>query len=164
MDSTLRSELVAQIGMEFGAAHSYLSMSAWLAGQSLDGFASWMRHQSEEETAHGMRILDHLLERGVPVALPAIPEPQSEWGSPLAVAEASLAQEREVTAAIGRLIDTARAAGDHAADLMLQWFVAEQVEEEASIGSLVDRLRLAGDSGAALLTLDAELAARGGEE
>ncbi|MBH66145.1 MAG: ferritin, partial [Chloroflexi bacterium] len=49
---------------------------------------------------------------------------------------------------------------DYAAQVLLQWFVEEQVEEEAAVGLLVEKFRLAGDNSAALLMLDSEVGTR----
>ncbi len=91
----------AQITMEYAAAYSYLGMSAWLEGQSLPGMASWMRMQSDEETTHGLRLLQFVLDRGGKVELGQIDAPSVDLETPIDVFRASLAQEREVTASIG---------------------------------------------------------------
>ncbi len=59
----------AQITMEYAAAYSYLGMSAWLDTRSLPGMASWMRLQTDEETTHGLRLLQYVLDRGGNVKL-----------------------------------------------------------------------------------------------
>ena len=56
-----------------------------------------------------------------------------------------------------------RAVNDNATEIMLQWFVAEQVEEEeATAQEVVDKLRHAGDDGPGLLVIDRELGQRRG--
>ena len=45
-------------------------------------------------------------------------------------------------------------------EVLLDWFVQEQVEEEKSASEIVERLRMAGEDGAALLMLDKELGER----
>jgi len=49
---------------------------------------------------------------------------------------------------------------DFPAQVMLNWFVTEQVEEEKSATDVVERLKMAGDDSAALLLLDGELGKR----
>jgi ferritin len=94
------------------------------------------------------------------VQLRAIEKPMAEFESPLAVMQAALAHEQKVTESINNLYELAVTERDYAAQVMLQWFVTEQVEEEASAGAIVDQLTLAGDSGSALLMLDAKLGQR----
>ena len=58
-----------QINEELYSSYLYLSMSNYFSSQNLDGFANWMRMQSVEEYAHGMKIYDYILQRDGKVAL-----------------------------------------------------------------------------------------------
>ena len=87
MNEDLLSGLNDHLALEFGAAHQYLSLSIWCELNDLPGFASWLKVQSQDELAHAHRIIDHLLERDLAVALPAIPQPKSEWPSALPAVE-----------------------------------------------------------------------------
>ena len=160
MNEKVRAAINEQIKQEFYASHLYLSMMAYFEAESLGGFAHWMRLQAEEEHGHAMKLLDFVIERGGRVELQAIDKPPADFDSPLAVMEAALAHEQKVTKLITGLYELAGDEGDYPAQVMLQWFITEQVEEEASAGLIVDQLRLAGDSGSALLMLDAKLRQR----
>ena len=48
-------------------------------------------------------------------------------------------------------------AKDRPAQVMLQWFVSEQMEEEAAARAVLGRIRVAGGTGVALLMIDQEL-------
>ena len=54
----------------------------------------------------------------------------------------------------------AKEENDHAAQIMLQWFITEQVEEEANFGQLVAKLKMVEGDGRGLLMLDQELGKR----
>jgi ferritin len=149
-----------QINAEMFSSYLYLSMSAWFEAQNFKGFASWMRVQSGEETAHAMRIFDHLHDRGAEVKLTQIEAPKTSWKSPLEVFEEALEHEKKITAMIGELFNLAAAERDGASHDFLEWFEREQVEEEANATLIVAQLKLAGDNPAALLFLDAELGKR----
>ncbi|MFQ5689486.1 MAG: ferritin [Gemmatimonadota bacterium] len=149
-----------QVGEEFYAAYLYLAMMAYFERSSLPGFAHWMRLQAQEEVGHAMRLVDFILERGGRVELGPIDKPPSEFDSPLSVMREALEHERGVTEQIHELYEVALEQKDYPAQVLLQWFITEQVEEEKSAGDLVDRLELAGDSGSALLVLDEKLGAR----
>lgn len=152
-----------QIKHELYAAYLYLSMMNHFEAESLGGFAHWMRLQAREELGHAMKLVDFLNDRGATVELQAIDRPPQSFESPLAVMRAALEHEREVTREIESIYDTALEERDYPAQVMLQWFVTEQVEEEKSALDIVDRLELAGDSGGALLVLDERLARRSPE-
>ena len=159
--SALNKAINDQIGMEFGAAHLYLSMSAHFADANLSGFAKWMRKQYEEEIEHALKFFDYLLERGESVTLSAVAKPKATWKSPLEAFKDALAHEKKVTASISKLYDMAVKAKDYPAQVMLQWFVTEQVEEEQQAGEIIAQLQMAGTTGAALLMMDKQLGARG---
>lgn len=150
----------AQIGHEFGASQTYLSMAGWFEARSLSGFANWMREQSQEEIAHAMKIFDFLVERGIAPRLPALPVPAHDFSGALEVFEAALAHEKMVTSQINDIYELALSEKDYPAQVLLQWFISEQVEEESVVGGLVDRLRMVEGSRAALIILDSELGAR----
>jgi len=151
----------AQIGRELYAAYLYLGMMTWFERRSLTGFGYWMRLQAREEVAHAMRLVDFLIDRGGTVELRAIEKPDLDFRTPLDVMKAALAHERKVTASINDLYALAVAGNDYPAQVLMQWFVSEQVEEEKNAGEIVDRLELAGDSASALLVLDGRLGERG---
>ncbi len=160
MDKEMQDALNGQINKELFAAYLYLSMCAAFEARSLDGFAQWMRGQAQEELAHAMRIFDHMNERGARVELAALTRPTQEFGSTLEAFQAALDHERSVTKAIHELYDIALEKHDHASQLLLEWFIDEQVEEEDTVGTIVDQLRMAGENEAAILMLDRELGAR----
>ena len=60
-----------QIRNELFSAYLYLSMSAHFEGESLPGFARWMRVQAREEVSHGMKLFDSLADRGGRIVLGA---------------------------------------------------------------------------------------------
>jgi len=160
----LTAEINEQIKFELYSAYMYLAMSADCADRNLTGFAHWLARQAEEEVAHGMRFYDFLLERGARVELQAIDQPPSNFGSPLEIMEKSLEHERFVTSRINGLYKQAVEEGDYPAQVLLQWFVTEQVEEEASIDEIVQRMKMFGTEGSALLMLDTQLGSRAPEE
>ncbi|UCG76509.1 MAG: ferritin [Gemmatimonadota bacterium] len=164
MNTKVQNAINDQIAQEFFASYLYLSMMIYFEGQSLGGFAHWMRMQAEEERAHALKLLEFLIERGGRVELQAIDKPAADFESPLAVMQSALAHEQKVTKRITDLYELVVAERDYPAQVMLQWFITEQVEEEASAGAIVDQLTLAGDSGSTLLMLDAKLGQRAGME
>ncbi len=164
MNENVQKAINQQITREFYASHLYLAMMAYFEAESLGGFAHWMRLQAQEEQGHAMKLVDFLIDRGVRVELQAVDKPPRDFDSPLSVMEAALEHERKVTAWINELYELAVAERDYPAQVMLQWFIAEQVEEEKSAGDIIDQLEIAGTAGSALLMVDARLGGRGGAQ
>lgn len=152
-----------QINKELYSSYLYLSMAAYFEDRNLSGFSHWMRVQEAEEREHAMKLYDFLLERGGKVILKAIDAPKTEWKSTLEVAEEVAAHEAKVTASIYALYETALKEKDYPAQVMLQWFISEQVEEEKNAADIVANLKLIEERGTAVLMLDHRLAKRGAE-
>jgi len=163
ISQAIQDAMNEQIKNELFSAYLYLSMAAYCESINLKGFAHWMRVQHQEETGHAMRFFDFINDRGGRVTLQAIPQPPTEFKSPLDIFEQTLEHERKVTAMINKIYDLAVKEGDYASQALLQWFVTEQVEEEKSATEILEKLRLAGDRGSALLYLDHELGEREAE-
>ena len=160
LDERMEKALNNQINEELYSAYLYVSMSAHFESQSLQGFAGWMKAQSQEEMLHASKFYQYILDRGGRVELQAIKAPLTHWESPQAAYEAALAHEQHITGCINKLTDLAIELSDHATQVMLQWFVNEQVEEEASVGEFVDKLRLVHGAPGALFLMDQEAAKR----
>ena len=152
-----------QINKELFSSYLYLSMAAYFEDKNLPGFASWMRLQADEEREHAMKFYDFILERGGRVTLKTIEAPRTEWSSSLEVAEEVAAHEAKITTSINALYELALKEKDYPAQVMLQWFISEQVEEEKSAAEIVANLKLIEERGTAVLMLDHRLAKRGGE-
>jgi len=149
-----------QINAELYSAYLYYSMSNYFESISMPGFAQWMEAQAQEEMYHATKLVGYLHERGGRVILEAIDKPQSDWESPLAVAEHVLAHEEKVTGLINALVDVAHEEHDHASGIFLQWFVLEQVEEEANVGAILGKLKMVGKDSSSLFALDQEMGQR----
>ncbi len=160
---TMQDAINDQINKELYSAYLYLSMAAYLEDKNLSGFAHWMRLQEAEEREHAMKFYDFILERGGRVILKAIEAPKIEWSSTLEVAEEVAAHEAKVTASIYALYETALKEKDYPAQVMLQWFISEQVEEEKNAAEIVANLKLIEAHGTAVLVLDHRLGKRGGD-
>jgi len=158
---TMQDAINDQINKELYSSYLYLSMAAYFEDTNLPGFAHWMRAQEAEEREHAMKFYDFLLERGGRVMLKAIDAPRTEWKSPLEAAEEVAAHEAKVTASIYSLYETALKEKDYPAQVMLQWFINEQVEEEKNAAGIVANLKLIEAHGTAVLMLDHRLGKRG---
>ena len=152
-----------QINKELYSSYLYLSMAAYLEDRNLPGFAHWMRVQEAEERGHAMKLYDFMVERGGRVMLNAIDAPKAEWNSTLELAEEVAAHEAKITASINALYELALKEKDYPTQIMLQWFITEQVEEEKKAAEIVANLKLIEDRGTAVLMLDHRLAKRAGE-
>ena len=152
-----------QINKELFSSYLYLSMAAHFEDANLPGFAHWMRIQEAEEREHAMKFYDFILERGGKVALKAIDAPKTEWASTMEVMEEVAAHDAKVTASIYALYELSLNDKDYPAQVMLQWFITEQVEEEKNAAEIVASLKMIEANETAALQLDHRLSKRGGD-
>jgi ferritin len=160
IDKAVHDAINTQIKMEFDSAYIYLAMSAHFEDANFEGFAKWMRLQAAEEKEHAMRLFDYLVERGAKVTLKGIADPPGKFGSPREIFQQALEHERKVSKSINDIYALAVEKNDYPTQVMLQWFIDEQVEEESTAEKAVRELEMAGDNTAALLMLDRAYGAR----
>lgn len=156
MTPAVEQELQRQFNYELSAAHAYLAMALWCDHQNYPGFAGFFRNQEKEEREHAQRIMQHLLDRDVLPVLTDIKAPRSAYGNLLEVATQAQAMERANTAGISQAYEAALTDKDYPAQVMLQWFINEQVEEEAWTDAMVDFVQKATCAGS-LMDLDRHL-------
>ena len=154
----LQNAINEQIVAEMWSSNLYLSMSFYFAKEGYEGFAHWMRVQSQEELDHALQLADYVIKRGGAAKVDKVDVVPTGWGSPLEVFEAVYSHECHVSELIDKLVDVASSERDKASQDFLWGFVREQVEEEATAQGIVDTIRLAGNAG--LYHIDAELGKR----
>jgi ferritin len=161
LSKKMQDAINEQIKNELYSGYLYLAMAAYAEEQNLPGFAHWMKAQCQEEVEHAMKFFKYITERGGRVELKAIDQPPVEFASPTALFEETLAHEKKVTALINGLYDLALEEKDYASQVLLHWYIDEQVEEEAHASEILETLKMAGEKGQALVMMDRALASRG---
>jgi len=160
ISKTMQDAINKQINKELFSSYLYLSMVAYFEDNDLPGVAHWLRLQSNEEIEHGMKFFNFLVERGGTVKLGALEEPKAEWTSSMNAFEEVLKHEQFITASINTLYELALAEKDYPTQVLLQWFINEQVEEEANANEIISKLKMIENKGTAVLMLDKELGKR----
>jgi ferritin len=147
----LTDQINDQIGFELYSAYIYLAMAAQCEATNLPGFANWFKAQAAEEQEHAMRFFDYVNEQGSRVILPAIDQPEAEYGDIEAMFATALEHEQLVSSRINKIYETALEEKDYASQIFLQWFITEQVEEEATASEILEMIKMTGKAQLALL-------------
>ncbi|MCA9740321.1 MAG: ferritin [Deferribacteres bacterium] len=163
LSTKMENALNEQIKNEFSSSFVYLAMSAYCDEQNLAGFAHWLRMQSQEEYGHAMKIFNYIQDREGHVVLKAIPQPESQYGSLVEVFKETLEHEKTISQMINELYALAVEEKDYPTQVMLQWFINEQVEEEKTASDILAQVKMIGDNTSALIVLDQQLASRSPE-
>ena len=132
----LQEAINVQIAAEMWSSNLYLSMSFYFKKLGYDGFANWMRKQSQEELEHAYDLADYVSKRGGVAKVDKIDVVPQEWESVLDAFEK-----------------------DKASQDFLWGYVREQVEEEATALGIVEKLKRCKDE-ASILYMDEKLGER----
>jgi ferritin len=159
----MQAAINEQINKEMFSSYLYLSMAAYFESTGLPGAAKWMYAQAGEENTHAMKLFAHLVDRGGKVTLKAIAAPETEWAGPMAAFKAVYEHEQLVTKSIHDLYEVALKEKDYPAQILLQWFISEQVEEEKHASEIVESMKRIEAHETAVLQLDHQLSKRGKE-
>jgi len=161
ISKTMQDAINDQINKELYSSYLYLSMAAYFENKNLPGFAKWMHVQEGEERGHAMKLYEFLVDRGGRVLLKPIAAPETDWKTSLDLFKQVAEHEAAVTASIHALYALATKENDYACQVMLHWFITEQVEEEKNAAEIVQQLELVEARGTAVLMLDHQLGKRG---
>jgi bacterioferritin B len=126
-----------QIAREFAAAHQYVAIGVYYAGETFPRLARFFYDQAEEERGHAMKMVDYLLDQDEEVALGEVPAPRTGFADHVAPLRTALDQERQVTVSISSLFEVARETRDFTSEQFIHWFLGEQVEEESTMQDLL---------------------------
>lgn len=154
----LQNAINDQIVAEMWSSNLYLSMSFYLEKEGYEGFAHWMKKQSQEELEHAYDMASYIIKRGGTAKVDKIDVVPQGWGSVEEIFKHVYEHECHVSSLINNLVDLASAEKDKATQDFLWGYVREQVEEEATAQGIYDKIRRAGDAG--LFILDGQLAKR----
>jgi ferritin len=154
MEQKLLDLFLNQIRNEFESAYKYLGMAAYFETTPFEGFASWMRFQAKEEIEHAMKFFDYVRDRDHHLELLPIQAMPTQYASPLEAFREALAHEQLVTRLINEMYRTAFEIQDYAAQILLQWYITEQVEEEKQVRDIIDKLEIPGGDISKLLAID----------
>lgn len=149
-----------QIVHEVYSANLYLSMSAYLSSQSLDGYANWYWVQYLEELDHAHIIFKYLVMTDGHVEIGAIDQPNRDFDGLEAILEQGLAHEQYVTGLIYNIANVANQENDLGTTELMQWFIKEQVEEESNASNSLGRFKRFGGDSMGLYKLDADMGTR----
>ncbi len=134
------TELQRQMNHELGAAHAYTALAVWCVDRNLKGFGRFFYKQAGEEREHAQRFINYLHDRGETPGIEAIKAPKANFKTLLDVAKHAQGMEQANTAGVNQALEAALKAKDYPTQVLLQWFVGEQVEEEAWCDEMVERV------------------------
>lgn len=109
---------------------------------------------------HATKLFDFVHSRGGSAHLKTLTEPRREYATLADVFAHVREHELYITSRINDLYELAVNEKDYPLQIVLQWFINEQVEEEAQVIEIIERLKMIGSDGASIYLFDSQLANR----
>src|SRR5688500_4096541 len=91
------------VGREFAASQQYIAIAVYYDSETLPQLAAHFYRQAVEERNHAMMMVQYLLDAGLPVTIPGVEPPRTDFSDPVAPVALALEQERTVTRQISEL-------------------------------------------------------------
>ena len=101
-----------------------------------------------------LKIIQYLNDLKIDSVIPQIQKPTQKMKSLEQVCKVSLDNERKVSKAIDKIINTAQNENDHRTNFFLEWFVHEQIEEEDLFESILQKFDVIGRDKLAIHEID----------
>jgi bacterioferritin B len=149
-----------QVGHEYAASQQYVAIAVYYESETLPQLGALFYRQAVEERNHAMMIVQFLLDADLPVKIPGVDAPRTDFGSAREPVALALEQEKRVTEQIVALVALAREEGELVGEQFLHWFLQEQREEVSSMSDLLATVERAGDN---LLLVEEYLARTSGD-
>ena len=144
--SRFTDALNAQIANEFAAAQQYVAVAIHYDAQTLPQLAAHFYRQAVEERNHAMMLVQFLLDADVPVKVPGVTAPKTDFADAAEPVRVALEQEKRVTEQIADLARVAREENDLVGEQFMHWFLQEQREEVASMSDLLKIIERSSES------------------
>lgn len=158
LDSKVEKILIEQMAKEAASSSLYLSMHSWLEMKGLEGCASFMFAQAEEERTHMLKLMKYINDSGGHALIPGVKQPKAQFKNVKEVFQLVLESEKDISQSIHNLVDVCTKLKDYTTLHFLQWYVAEQHEEEKLARTILDKIEIIGLEGNGLYLFDKEMA------
>ncbi|MCG9912415.1 MAG: ferritin [Flavobacteriales bacterium] len=158
IDPKVEKVLIEQMAKESASSALYLSMHSWLEMKGLEGCATFMFAQAEEERTHMLKLMKYINDSGGHAIIQGVKQPKAQFKNVKEIFELVLESEKDISRSIHQLVDVCTKLKDYTTLHFLQWYVAEQHEEEKLARTILDKLEIIGLEGNGLYLFDKEIA------
>lgn len=157
LSKKVQDALNKQVEMEGTSSQYYLAWASWAENEGFAGVSAFLYRHSDEERLHMLKLIKFVNERGGQAKIPAIPEPKTNFKSPVEVFKELYEHETKVTHEINKMVHLCLQEKDYTTHNFLQWYVSEQMEEEALARTILDKLKLIGSDKGGLYLFDRDI-------
>lgn len=156
-DKKVEKALNNQIKIEAESSQYYLAMASWAETTGLNGTASYLYKQSDEERVHMLKLIKFINDCGGHSIVPALEQPPKNFESLQSIFQKILDHEISVTNSINDVVDICLKIKDYKTHNFMQWYLTEQIEEETTARTNLDKIKLIGNDKGGLYLFDRDL-------
>ena len=109
LNKKIETALIEQIEKEGYSSMLYLSMASWAESKGLQGIATWLYEQSDEERMHMLKLVAYVNERGGHAIISGFDKPPVTFDSIKKMFEQVYEHEKYVTSSINEIVEIGRA-------------------------------------------------------
>lgn len=147
-------KLNAQVKSEFYASHLYLRLGDWCTEHSLNGAATFLRNQAQNNLTHMMSLFEHMKNEGANPIISAIAPPACDCDSLEGLFLHTIEDLRQRSASLNELTQLADACHDDATFSLLSALCARHAEDKQFLQGVLDEVRAASRDGVPLTETD----------
>lgn len=147
-------KLNAQLNREFTASHLYLRLSDWCTEHNLNGAATFLRNQAQNNVTNMMSLFDYMKQEGADPVIGAAPVPDGECGSLEELFLQTLDDLNQRSASLSRLMLLAKACHDESTCSVLESLGATHAQDRQLLQALLEEVRAASREGVPVADTD----------
>ncbi|HBI09059.1 MAG TPA: non-heme ferritin-like protein [Franconibacter pulveris] len=147
-------KLNAQVNREFNASHLYLRLSDWCTEHNLNGAATFLRNQAQNNVTYMMSLFDYMKQEGADPVIGAAPVSACECGSLEELFLCTLDDLNQRSASLSRLMLLAKACHDETTCSVLDSLSASHAQDRQFLQALLEEVRAASREGVPVADTD----------
>lgn len=145
--SGMMNKLNAQLNLEYNASNLYLHLSEWCSDNRLNGTATFLRTQAQNNVTLMMRVFDFMKQSGATPVLKAIDMSEEAYSTLEAVFQRTIEENEQRQHTLNEIAHDAKAMQDNSTLDFLRDIKKEQQQDGLLLKTVLDEVRSARQAG-----------------
>lgn len=145
--SGMMNKLNTQLNLEYNASNLYLHLSEWCSDNRLNGTATFLRTQAQNNVTLMMRVFDFMKQSGATPVLKAIDMSEEAYSTLEAVFQRTIEENEQRQHTLNEIAHDAKAMQDNSTLDFLRDIKKEQQQDGLLLKTVLDEVRSARQAG-----------------
>ena len=145
--SGMMNKLNTQLNLEYNASNLYLHLSEWCSDNRLNGTATFLRTQAQNNVTLMMRVFDFMKQSGATPVLKAIDMSEEAYSTLEAVFQRTIEENEQRQHTLNEIAHDAKALQDNSTLDFLRDIKKEQQQDGLLLKTVLDEVRSARQAG-----------------